>query len=97
LKPISYVELNKAADLMQANETMVIEVGGHTDNLGSEATNLRLSQLRAVAVVDYLKLAGIAEVRLQSKGYGESIPIADNTTADGRKANRRTEFVIVEF
>ncbi|MEO9966590.1 MAG: OmpA family protein [Reichenbachiella sp.] len=97
LKPISYVELNKAAELLQNNGSMVIEVGGHTDNLGSEEANLRLSQSRANAVVDYLKLAGIEETRLQAKGYGESTPIADNSTNEGRKANRRTEFVIVEF
>lgn len=97
LKPISYVELNKAADLMQKNNTMVIEVGGHTDNLGSEDANLRLSQARANAVVDYLKLAGVEENRLQAKGYGESVPLEDNSTEEGRKANRRTEFVIVEF
>lgn len=97
LKPISYVELNKAAELLQQNATMVIEVGGHTDNLGSEDSNLRLSQARANAVVDYLKLAGVEEARLQAKGYGESVPLEDNSTADGRKANRRTEFVIVEF
>lgn len=97
LKPISYVELNKAAELLQQNGTMVIEVGGHTDNLGSEDSNLRLSQARANAVVDYLKLAGIEEARLQAKGYGESVPLEDNSTAEGRKANRRTEFVIVEF
>ncbi|MEP2023966.1 MAG: OmpA family protein [Reichenbachiella sp.] len=97
LKPISYVELNKAVELMQQNGTMVIEVGGHTDNLGSEETNQRLSQARAAAVVKYLVLAGIEETRLQAKGYGESIPLEDNSTAEGRKANRRTEFVIVEF
>ncbi|WP_420581536.1 OmpA family protein [Reichenbachiella sp.] len=97
LKPISYVELNKAAELLQQNGTMVIEVGGHTDNLGSEDSNLRLSQARANAVVDYLKLAGVEESRLQAKGYGESVPLEDNSTAEGRKANRRTEFVIVEF
>ncbi len=97
LKPISYVELNKAFDLMEANATMVIEVGGHTDDRGSEEANQRLSAARAQAVVDYLKLAGIEEARLQAKGYGESVPIADNSTAEGRAANRRTEFVIVEY
>ncbi|SMD31735.1 WD40-like Beta Propeller Repeat [Reichenbachiella faecimaris] len=97
LKPISYVELNKAVELMQQNGTMVIEVGGHTDNLGSEEANQRLSQARADAVVKYLKLAGVEEARLQAKGYGESVPLEDNSTAEGRKANRRTEFVIVEF
>ncbi|UXX78426.1 OmpA family protein [Reichenbachiella carrageenanivorans] len=97
LKPISYVELNKAADLMKKNATMVIEVGGYTDNLGSDDLNLKLSQSRADAVVTYLKLAGVEEARLQAKGYGETMPIADNSTEEGRKANRRTEFVIVEF
>ncbi|WP_158233352.1 OmpA family protein [Reichenbachiella sp. 5M10] len=97
LKPISYVELNKAVQLLTDNSTMVIEVGGHTDNVGSDELNLKLSQARADAVVAYMVLAGVEETRLQSKGYGESVPIADNTTEEGRKANRRTEFVIVEF
>ncbi len=97
LKPISYVELNKAVDLMKDNGTMVIEVGGHTDDRGSDDANQRLSAARAQSVVDYMKLAGIEAERLIAKGYGESQPIADNATADGRAANRRTEFVIVEF
>ncbi len=97
LKPISYVELNKAVDLLQKNPTMVIEIGGHTDNLGSDELNLKLSQSRADAVRDYMILAGIEEARIQSKGYGESTPIEDNTTEEGRAANRRTEFEIVEF
>ncbi len=97
LKPISYVELNKAVDLLQKNPTMVIEIGGHTDNLGSDELNLKLSQSRADAVRDYMILAGIEEARIQSKGYGESTPIEDNSTEEGRAANRRTEFEIVEF
>ena len=97
LKPISYVELNKAVELMEQNNSMVIEIGGHTDNLGSEAANLSLSQKRAETVKGYLELAGIETSRLQAKGYGEAKPIADNSTAEGRKTNRRTEFVIVEF
>lgn len=97
LKPISYVELNKAADLLKDNATMIIEIGGHTDNLGSDDLNLALSQKRADAVMEYLKLAGIEEARLKAKGYGETQPIADNSTDDGRAKNRRTEFEIVEF
>lgn len=97
LKPISYVELNKAVQLLKDNNTMVIEVGGHTDNVGSEDLNAKLSQSRAAAVVDYMVLAGVESSRLQAKGYGESVPIADNSTEEGKKANRRTEFVIVEF
>lgn len=97
LKPISYVELNKAVDLLEKNPTMVIEIGGHTDNLGSDELNLKLSQSRADAVRDYMILAGIDEARIRSKGYGESTPIEDNSTEEGRAANRRTEFEIVEF
>ncbi|GAB4236953.1 MAG: OmpA family protein [Ekhidna sp.] len=97
LKPISYVELNKAVDLMQKNPGMKIEVGGHTDSQGADATNLSLSQKRAQSVVEYMVLAGIARERLIAKGYGESVPIADNNTKEGRAKNRRTEFVIVEF
>ena len=97
LKPISYVELNKAVTLMQENKTMVIEVGGHTDSQGADANNLSLSQRRAQSVVDYIVLAGIERERLVAKGYGETVPIADNNTKEGRAKNRRTEFVIVEF
>lgn len=97
LKPISYVELNKAVTLMKNNKTMVIEVGGHTDSQGADAANLSLSQKRAQSVVEYIVLAGIERERLIAKGYGETVPIADNSTRDGRAANRRTEFVIVEF
>lgn len=97
LKPISYVELNKAVDLMMKNPGMKIEVGGHTDSQGADANNLSLSQKRAQSVVEYMVLAGIARDRLIAKGYGETVPIADNATAEGRAVNRRTEFVIVEF
>ncbi len=97
LKPISYVELNKAVDLLEDNPSMVIEIGGHTDNVGSEALNQQLSQKRAQAVVDYMILAGLDASRLRAKGYGESVPIADNSTNEGRAKNRRTEFEIVEF
>ncbi len=97
LKPISYVELNKAAELLKDNATMVIEIGGHTDNVGADELNMKLSEARAKAVLDYLVLAGIDATRLRSKGYGETQPIATNDTAEGKAKNRRTEFEIVEF
>jgi endonuclease/exonuclease/phosphatase (EEP) superfamily protein YafD/outer membrane protein OmpA-like peptidoglycan-associated protein len=97
LKPISYVELNKAIDLLEDNKTMVIEIGGHTDNVGSAELNMKLSEQRAKAVLDYMVLAGIAPERLRSKGYGETTPIATNDTKEGKAKNRRTEFEIVEF
>lgn len=97
LKPISYVELNKAVDLLEANATMVVEIGGHTDDVGSDDLNLKLSQDRAAAVMNYLVLAGIDAARLQAKGYGETQPIADNTEESGRAKNRRTEFEILAY
>ncbi len=97
LMPISYVELNKASDLLKDNASMIVEIGGHTDSQGTTEANLALSQKRAEAVMQYLLLAGIDASRLRSKGYGESVPIADNETPEGRSKNRRTEFEIVEF
>ena len=97
LSPQSRVELGKAIDLMKANPSMIIEVGGHTDNVGEDATNMKLSHDRAKAVRDYLVNGGIASTRVQSKGYGESNPVAGNDTAEGRQSNRRTEFIILEF
>ena len=93
----SGIELNKAVDLMKANPTMIIEVGGHTDNVGDDAFNMKLSHDRAKSVRDFLVKEGIASTRVQSKGYGESNPVATNDTDDGRRANRRTEFVILEL
>ncbi len=92
----SYIELSKAVDLLNANKKMIVEVGGHTDNVGSDEANLKLSHDRAKSVRDYMVKAGIASERLQAKGYGETQPVADNETEDGRKANKRTEFVILE-
>ncbi len=97
LSPQSRVELEKAIDLLKVNPTMKIEVGGHTDNVGDDAFNMKLSHDRAKSVREYLVSAGIAGDRIQAKGYGESNPIATNETDDGRKSNRRTEFIILEF
>lgn len=92
----SYIELAKAVALLNTNRKMVIEVGGHTDDVGSDETNMNLSHARAKSVRTYLVKAGIDTNRLQAKGYGETQPVADNTTEEGRKVNRRTEFVILE-
>jgi outer membrane protein OmpA-like peptidoglycan-associated protein len=97
LSPDSRVALGKAIDLMKKNPTMVIEIGGHTDNVGDDASIMKLSHDRAKTVRDYLVQDGIASNRVQSKGYGELNPVAGNDTNDGRKANRRTEFIILEF
>lgn len=94
LKPESFVELNKLADYLMKN-AIRIEIGGHTDDQGSEEYNDRLSENRAKAVYDYLIQKGIPAERLQYKGYGMRLPVADNGTEEGRAANRRTEFKIV--
>lgn len=74
-----------------------IEVAGHTDASGSELLNQRLSQERAQAAVDYLVTLGIAAQRLRAVGYGESQPVADNASADGRARNRRIEITVREL
>jgi len=92
----SYTTLNDIAKLMRKVKSANLEVQGHTDNTGSEATNQRLSQKRAQAVVDFLIKKGIDEDRLRAIGYGSEMSIADNTTKEGREANRRVELVPFE-
>lgn len=92
----SYAELDRLASELKAMKSVRIEVSGHTDNLGSPNTNLILSENRAKAVVDYLSSNGIEKNRLTFKGYGSSKPIASNDSEDGRKQNRRVEFVVVD-
>ncbi|MEM6318343.1 MAG: OmpA family protein, partial [Bacteroidota bacterium] len=95
LKTASLAELNRLTQLLTENSALRIQINGHTDNVGSEADNLMLSKSRAAAVKNYLVEQGIAADRLQHEGFGESQPIADNETEVGRKANRRTEFVVL--
>jgi outer membrane protein OmpA-like peptidoglycan-associated protein len=94
LSPESAPELDRLAELLQQNPTLKIQINGHTDNVGSDADNLKLSEQRAKAVYDYLVQNGIAATRLLYKGYGETKPIASNATPEGRQQNRRTEFVM---
>lgn len=95
LLPESTRELDRLVALLKQMPTMKIEVRGHTDSVDNDATNLALSNGRAASVVAYLVKNGIAATRLQSKGFGESSPIGSNTTDEGRKLNRRVEFVIL--
>jgi len=96
LQQSSYPELNNVLKLMNEYPTLVIEISGHTDNVGSAAVNQRLSENRAKAVVDYLVAQGISATRLKYAGYGFTQPIADNRTDEGRAINRRVEFKILE-
>lgn len=95
LKQESFTELDRVVTLLNDNPSMSIEIAGHTDNVGSDADNLKLSQDRANAVVAYIVSKGIPASRIVAKGYGESVAIADNNTEEGRAVNRRVEFKIV--
>jgi len=95
LKPESQTELDRLAQLLADNPTIKIEISGYTDNVGNAADNIKLSENRAKAVVNYLISKGIDGKRLSYKGYGEAHPIADNSTEEGRAQNRRTELKVV--
>jgi outer membrane protein OmpA-like peptidoglycan-associated protein/Tol biopolymer transport system component len=94
LLPASYGELDRLAALMKETPTLRLQFNGHTDDVGDEKSNLILSENRAKTVYDYLLSQGIAHERLRYKGFGESLPIADNVTFEGKAKNRRTEFEI---
>jgi len=94
LKPESMTELQKLLALMKKNPTIKVELGGHTDNVGTAAYNVELSKNRAKAVCDFLILNSIAASRLSYEGYGLTRPIDTNDTEQGRANNRRTEFRI---
>lgn len=96
LKPESNKTLNDLYEVMKAKETMVIELSGHTDNVGKPDANLILSENRAKSVKDYLVKKGIAASRISTKGYGDTMPVADNTSDEGRKQNRRTMVKIIK-
>ena len=95
LKPASQVELDKLVQLLKDNPSLKIQISGHTDNVGKPADNLALSNNRAKAVVNYLIANGITTQRLSAKGFGETQPVADNKTEDGRAKNRRTELKVL--
>jgi len=96
IKPESRPTLESAAKILKENPGIRVEIQGHTDSKGSDAYNLRLSERRAQSVVNYLvQNLGIDRSRLTAKGYGESRPVADNSTDDGRAINRRVDFVIL--
>lgn len=97
LLPESKAELQEMISFLNSNPTVSIEIGGHTDNVGDEKANKTLSENRANTVYKYLIFNKINPSRLTYKGYGESSPMAENTSEDGRQKNRRTEFKIVKL
>jgi outer membrane protein OmpA-like peptidoglycan-associated protein/tetratricopeptide (TPR) repeat protein len=95
VKPESGAELNAVVQLMKDNPTLHIQINGHTDNSGKPAENKTLSENRARAVTNYLIARGIASARLSFKGFGDTQPVADNATPEGKAKNRRTELFVV--
>ena len=93
IKPESMTEINRIAQLMKDNGDLKFEVQGHTDNTGTVAGNQKLSEQRAQAIVNKLVEMGIEANRLSAKGMGQSAPLADNSTDEGRAKNRRVEFI----
>ncbi len=93
LRPDAAATLDEAAATLKEWGNVQVEVAGHTDSKGSDAYNMHLSTHRANAVRDYLIGKGIEASRLTAKGYGESQPVADNSTEEGRFKNRRVELV----
>lgn len=92
--PESVAAIDNAAIALTAVRGVKVEIAGHTDNIGDEAENVRLSQQRAEAVRDYLVSRGVRMEMLTAVGYGGARPIADNSLDDGRFANRRIDFVV---
>jgi outer membrane protein OmpA-like peptidoglycan-associated protein/tetratricopeptide (TPR) repeat protein len=91
----SYEALDQVVRFLENNESVRLEISGHTDNTGSLRINSTLSEARARAVVNYLTDRGIAGNRLEYKGYADSQPVAENNTPEGREMNRRVEFKVL--
>lgn len=92
LLPQSYPELDLLTQHLKDNSSLKVEISGHTDNVGNETVNTKLSEQRAKAVCDYLISKSIDPARMTHKGLGSSTPIASNDSEEGRKQNRRVEF-----
>jgi len=96
LTKLGMADLDKGAEVLISHPAINISIEGHTDNSGTAAGNQKLSERRAAAVKAYLVTKGISADRMITAGYGQSRPIADNKTAEGRAANRRVEFKIIQ-
>ncbi len=94
LKPESFRSLNALIEFLNEYPNVRVEIGGHTDNVGSAAINLKISEERAISVAEYVIAQGIPAHRVVSRGYGFEKPKASNRTAEGRAQNRRVDFTI---
>jgi outer membrane protein OmpA-like peptidoglycan-associated protein len=96
LKASSFSSLNDLVEILNIKNTMVVEIQGHTDDVGKEEDNLKLSQARAEEVRNYLISKGIVANRISAKGYGQTMPVADNSTDAGKAKNRRTSLKVIK-
>jgi len=96
LKPEAIPKLQEAVRIMSENPGIKVNIEGHTDSMGSDEYNMRLSDRRAQAVESFMVTKGVAADRLTPKGYGESRPVATNDTAAGRAQNRRVDLIVAE-
>jgi len=96
LRKESFKSLDNLVEILKIKNNMIIEIAGHTDSIGKAKDNLVLSEARANSVRNYLITKGIAPERLIAKGYGDTEPVADNSTEEGRQKNRRTEVRIIK-
>ncbi|MCK9541817.1 MAG: OmpA family protein, partial [Novosphingobium sp.] len=94
-KPHFRATLDTVAQSLQQYPDSLIDVYGHTDSTGSDAFNQTLSENRARTVANYLISQGVSSARIRSQGFGETMPVAENTTEEGRRRNRRVEIKIV--
>jgi outer membrane protein OmpA-like peptidoglycan-associated protein len=95
IPPSEYPVLDQVVEVLKANKNVTVEIGGHTDAVGTETYNQGLSERRAHSVRNYLIQRGISASRLSARGYGEYQPVASNTTREGRSQNRRIEFTVL--
>ncbi len=97
LLTISNIQLDSLYNILLEKPSLRIEIRGHTDNIGSEGYNKKLSVERAASVYNYLLEKGIPKTRMKYRGFGPNVPVADNSTEEGRELNRRVEIFIVEI
>ena len=97
LLTISYIQLDSLYNILEEKPSVRIEIRGHTDNIGNEGYNKKLSVERAASVYNYLLDKGIPKTRMKYRGFGPNVPVADNSTEEGRELNRRVEIFIVEI
>jgi OmpA-OmpF porin, OOP family len=95
LRPTSFPTLDELVEYLLRKDDERVEIGGHTDNIGTAAKNMKLSQERAQSIVNYLVAKGVGMERLVAKGYGATDPVDDNRSEEGRQRNRRTEVKIL--